>query len=69
LAGLTEFAKSLGVKKERLPTEQEAKQIKRETDIWIANTSPVGIATTSPVEAERRTSPKPGVVMVHGKEM
>ncbi len=39
--GLTEYAKQAGVEPERLPTPKEAEQLKKETAIWIANTSPV----------------------------
>lgn len=47
LVGLTEFAKSVGVSEERLPTADEAKQIRKEADNWIATTTPVSVLTNS----------------------
>jgi hypothetical protein len=46
--GLTEFAKSVGVNEMVLPTRDEAKEIKKEIDRWVANTSAVTAADLRP---------------------
>ena len=57
LTGLVEFGKNVGVLAEALPTEEEARQIREQIDVWDANTvsksaistilSPENSATTS----------------------
>jgi hypothetical protein len=50
LDGLTEFAKQAGIESDKLPTQKEAEQLKKEAATWIANTSPVsaGVVVASP---------------------
>ena len=46
LTGLVEFGKNVGVLAEALPTEEEARQIREQIDVWDANTvSELAIST------------------------
>jgi hypothetical protein len=55
LTGLVEFGKSVGVGDEALPTEQEAKQIREQIDVWDANTvNEAAISTLLSPETQRR---------------